>query len=99
MPDPKPPYNTISSVVRILENKGFVSHKAYGKTHEYYPAISKLAYKKFTFKQLMANYFEGSVENVLSFIVNENEKELSPEDVKELKEIVDKAAEKKTNHK
>ena len=62
LPSPKPPYNTISSVVRILEQKGFASHKAYGKTHEYYPIIAKAAYKKFAFKKMMMNYFDNSLD-------------------------------------
>ena len=45
LPEPKPAYNTVSTVIRILEQKGFVEHKAYGKTHEYFPAISKEKYK------------------------------------------------------
>ena len=49
--DPKPPYNTISSVVRLLEKKGYVGYKAYGKTYEYFPLISKLEYRKAFFKK------------------------------------------------
>ena len=71
MPEPKPPYNTVSSLVRILEKKEFVGYKAYGKTHEYYPLISKLAYRKFVFTNFLANYFDGSPERVLSFMVKE----------------------------
>ena len=44
-PEPKPPYTTISSIIRILETKGYVSHKAYGKTHEYFPIVSRIKYK------------------------------------------------------
>lgn len=71
MGEPQPPYNTVSSLIRILEKKGFVEYKAYGKTHEYFPAISKNAYRAFTFKNFVANYFEGAPENVLSFMVKE----------------------------
>jgi len=95
-PDPKPPYNTVSSVIRLLEKKGFVAYLAYGKTHEYYPLISKFAYKKLTFKNFIANYFEGSFEKVVSFMV-EDEK-LSPEEILEIKELIDKhAKENKTD--
>ncbi|GAB3273495.1 BlaI/MecI/CopY family transcriptional regulator [Larkinella harenae] len=87
MPDPKPPYNTISSLIRILEKKGFVEHKAYGKNHEYFPAVSKLAYRKFTFKNFLANYFEGAPENVVSFMVKEEK--LSPEEVQRMMELLD----------
>jgi len=79
---PAPPYNTISSLIRILEKKGFVSHKAYGKTHEYFPAISKLAYRSFTFKNFVADYFEGAPENVISYMVEEEK--LEPEDIQKM---------------
>ena len=53
MPDPKPAYNTVSTIVRILEAKGFGDHKAYGKTHEYFPLISKEKYTKFYLNNLL----------------------------------------------
>ncbi len=90
LPEPKPPYNTISSIVRILESKGFVSYKAYGRTHEYFPVISKSDYRKFTFKQMISNYFDGSYEQVVSFIVSEKENNLSEQDAKELQKLTDK---------
>ena len=71
--DPKPPYTTVSSIVRILETKGYVSHKAYGKTYEYQPVISRLAYKKFALKNLITGFFDGSLENVVSFMAEEKE--------------------------
>ncbi len=85
--DPKPPYTTVSSIIRILESKGYVTHKVYGNTYEYRPVISKLKYKKFVLKDLISNYFDGSLENVVSFMVNE--KELSNEEVNELSELID----------
>lgn len=92
LPDPKPPYNTISSVVRILEKKGFVSYNAYGKTYEYFPVVPKMAYRKAIFKQMLRNYFEGSYENVVSFMVND--KSLSDEEIKEIRSIIDDNEEK-----
>lgn len=86
MGEPQPPYNTISSVVRVLESKGFVSHKAYGKTYEYYPVILKGEYKKYTFKKLMGDYFEGSYENLVSFMVKEEQ--LSSGELEEIKELI-----------
>ncbi len=88
LPNPKPPYNTISSVVRILEKKGFVYYEAFGKTHQYYPKISKLGYKKYAFKKLLKNYFGGSYENVVSYMINEEE--ISPEQAKEISNILKK---------
>jgi len=71
MAETPPPYNTVSSLIRILEKKGFVSHKAYGKTHEYFPVISKLTYRSFTFRNFVTNYFDGASSNVLSFMLEE----------------------------
>lgn len=86
MGEPSPPYNTISSLIRILEKKGFVGHKAYGKTHEYFPLISKLAYRSFTFRNFVANYFDGASGNVLSFMLEEQD--LSAEEIERaMKEI------------
>ncbi|WP_409017650.1 BlaI/MecI/CopY family transcriptional regulator [Dyadobacter sp. CY323] len=81
MGEPAPPYNTISSLIRILEKKGFVDHKAYGKTHEYFPLISKLSYRSFTFRNFVANYFDGASGNVLSFMLEE--RDLSAEEIEE----------------
>lgn len=72
MPDPKPAYNTVSTIVRILETKGFVDHKAYGKTHEYFPVITKEKYTKFYLNNLIKGYFNGSFQNLVSFFAKEN---------------------------
>lgn len=71
--EPKPAYNTISTIVRILEKKGFVDFKAYGKSHQYYPKISKEEYKAKISKNLIANYFEGSIEKMVSFFAQKEE--------------------------
>lgn len=67
MDEPKPAYNTVSTIVRILEKKGFVSHKAYGKTHEYYPLISKDNYARRYMDTVLNNFFGGSVSRLVSF--------------------------------
>jgi predicted transcriptional regulator len=72
MPNPKPAYNTVSTIVRILETKGFISHKAYGKTHEYFPTITKEKYTKFYLNNLLKGYFNGSFQNLVSFFAKEN---------------------------
>ncbi|MFD0998114.1 BlaI/MecI/CopY family transcriptional regulator [Ohtaekwangia kribbensis] len=72
MPNPKPAYNTVSTIVRILETKGFVNHKAYGKTHEYFPAITKEKYTKFYLNNMIKGYFNGSFQNLVSFFAKEN---------------------------
>ncbi|MET3979912.1 BlaI family penicillinase repressor [Mucilaginibacter sp. UYP25] len=89
MPDePKPPYNTISSVVRLLEKKGYVDYKAYGKTYEYFPAISKADYRKASFKKMFTGYFDNSVDSLLSFMVKEQK--LGEDDIKKIQEMIDK---------
>lgn len=86
--DPKPPYNTISSVVRLLEKKEYVGYKAYGKTYEYYPLISKAAYRKASFKKMYTNYFDNSVESLLSFMVKEEK--ISEDDIAKIREMIEK---------
>jgi len=86
--EPKPPYNTISSIVRILEKKGYLNYKAYGKTYEYYPAIGKDAYTRTTFSKLFSGYFDNSPVNLLSFMVKEQT--LSETDIEELKALINK---------
>ncbi len=72
LPTPKPAYNTISTIVRILVKKGFVDFKAFGKTHEYFPVISKKDYSNFYLKNFVGNYFGGSFQNLVSFFAKEN---------------------------
>lgn len=83
MEEPHPPHSTISSIVRILEKKGFLDHKAYGRTYEYKPIIEKSKYSKFSVRRLVSNYFEGSMNELVSFLVKENDLSL-----KELAEVV-----------
>jgi predicted transcriptional regulator len=83
MDEPKPAYNTVSTIVRILEKKGFVGYRAYGKTHEYYPLVDKKTYSNFFFKNFLSNYFGGSFSSLVSFFAKENDM-----DVKELEELL-----------
>jgi BlaI family transcriptional regulator, penicillinase repressor len=71
--DPDIPQTTVSSVVRILEKKGFVGHKAYGKTYEYFPLVAKEEFTRTGIKTWINNYFDGSPQQLVSFLVNENE--------------------------
>lgn len=84
--EPKPPYNTISSIVRLLEKKGYVNYKAYGKTYEYFPAVSKDQYAKTTFSKLFSGYFDNSPASLLSFMVKEEK--LSEKDIEEIKQLI-----------
>lgn len=88
MPEPKPAYNTISTIVRILETKGFIDHKAYGKTHEYFPVISREKYTKFYLNNLLKGYFNGSFQNLVSFFARENK--LDANDLEKLLEELKK---------
>ena len=73
---PDIPHSTVSSVVRILEKKGFVTHKAYGKTHEYIAVVSKEEYAQQNVKSLISKYFGGSPKQLVSFLVQENNLDL-----------------------
>src|ERR1700755_3374987 len=87
MPDPKPAYNTVSTVVRVLEGKGFIDHKAYGNSHVYFPTISDADYKKFTFDKMMRSYFNNSYQSLVSFIADE--KKLDINELDELTKLID----------
>ena len=71
-PEPKPAYNTVSTIIRILETKGFVDHKAYGKTHEYFPVVTKEEYSDFIMNSMMKNYFGNSFKKMVSFFAKNN---------------------------
>ncbi|PTB95640.1 CopY family transcriptional repressor [Marivirga lumbricoides] len=93
MPEPKPAYNTVSTIIRILEKKGVVGHEVVGKSHLYFPILRKEEYKKQSLKQLIQGYFEGSFSQMASFFAKEEN--LSTKEVDELlshlkKDIKDK---------
>ncbi|MBN2484651.1 MAG: BlaI/MecI/CopY family transcriptional regulator [Bacteroidales bacterium] len=71
-PEPRPAYNTVSTIVRILEKKGFVDHEPLGKGYIYYTTISKTEYTQKFLRKFVANYFDGSFKNLVSFFVKEN---------------------------
>lgn len=87
-PEPKPAYNTVSTVLRVLEKKGFVDHKAYGTTYVYFPLVTKKEYSKFQFTNLIKNYFNGSFPKMAAFFAKENN--IS---IQELEEMMDMAKE------
>lgn len=65
-PEPRPAYNTVSTIIRILEKKGFVDHRSFGKSHQYYPLVSRDQYRNDRFSSLMKDYFNNSMQQVLS---------------------------------
>jgi predicted transcriptional regulator len=89
LPDPKPAYNTVSTIIRILETKGFVGHESFGNSHRYYPLIDKDRYKSFAAKKLISSYFDNSAQNMLSFFL-EKEK-LDIQEVDEILKMIEKA--------
>jgi predicted transcriptional regulator len=87
IPEPKPAYNTVSTIVRILEKKGFVSHKAYGKSHEYFPLISKEDYKEGSLSKLVTDYFDNSYKKLVSFFAKDEN--ISSNELEEMKRMID----------
>lgn len=85
--EPKPPHSTVSSVVRILEKKGYLGHKAYGKTHEYFPIVEKTEYGKRSLTDVLRNYFGGSVSRLVSHLVED--KKLNERDLQEIMKKLD----------
>lgn len=83
LPKPRPHYNTISTVIRKMEEKGFIKHNAFGNTHQYYPVISMEMYRKTYIQKTITNYFENSYKNVVSYFAKEEKITVA-----ELKEII-----------
>ena len=88
LPEPKPHYNTISTVIRNMEEKGFIGHKAFGKTHQYFPLVSKEDYRKNFMQRTIHQYFESSYKNVVSFFAKEEK--ISVEELKEIISRIEK---------
>lgn len=88
LPEPKPAYNTVSTIIRILETKGFIDHKAYGKSHEYFPIISKEQYQSFATEKLLNGYFDNSVQHMFSYFVKKEKIDLKEAD--EIMKLIEK---------
>ncbi len=81
----RPPHSSVATIVQILEkDRHFLSFKAYGKTYEYFPVVSKEEYGKRSLSKLVTDYFEGSAQNLVSFLVKEEKM-----DTDELKKLLD----------
>lgn len=83
----KPHYNTLSTIVRNLEEKGFVSHNAYGNTHQYYPIVTIEEYRKKFMNTAIENFFDSSYKNMVSFFAEENK--ISAEELREILAIIE----------
>ncbi len=92
LPEPKPAYNTVSTIVRIMEKKGFVAHNAYGKTHEYFPSVSKDDYKKRFLKSFIKRYFGNSFQEMVSFFASD--RDVTLREMEEIRELLSDEIEK-----
>ena len=77
LPEPKPAYNTVSTIVRILESKGFVNHEQEGKGYLYFPLVQKADYSNQSINKLVDGYFQGSFKSMVSFFMKKNDMSLS----------------------
>jgi predicted transcriptional regulator len=84
--DPKPHYNTVSSLVRLLQDKGIIGFTQYGNTYEYFPLMTKEEYRKTFMKQVVSDYFDNSYKSAVAFFVKE--KGLSPTELEELIKMI-----------
>src|SRR6266436_6036189 len=85
-PDPKPHYNSVATMVRILEDKGFLDHETLGNTFRYFPVISKEQYQKHAFDDIVKQYFNNSYSRMLAYFAKEQK--ISREEVNEILEII-----------
>src|SRR5690606_11366521 len=92
LPEPQPAYNTVSTIIRILETKGFVAHESFGKSHRYYPLIDKEEYKNFAASKLISSYFDNSAKKMFSFFLKKEK--LNVKEVDEILKIIDEAKKK-----
>ena len=92
-PEPRPAYNTVSTIIRILEQKGFVGHRAYGRTYVYYPLVSKKDYTRSFFRNMVANHFGNSYQSLVSFFTSEEN--LGLKDLEEIRKMIDQEIERK----
>lgn len=83
--EPKPHFNTLSTIVRGLEEKGFLGHRTYGNTYQYYPVMSESDFRKVTLRNVISKYFNNSYLNAVSSLVEEEDISLN-----ELKELIQK---------
>ena len=95
LPVPKPAYNTVSTIIRILEQKGVVGHEALGRSHKYFPVIKKEDYTKSFMKSVMSDYFGSSLSQMVSFFTKQEN--LSVKDLEEIKQLMESELNKQEN--
>ena len=96
IPEPKPAYNTVSTVIKVLETKGYLSHKTYGKTYVYFPVIAKKDYAKHFLNGTLKGFFNNSLSNVVSFFSKQKE-QVSLLELEELRKMIDDEIQKQKN--
>ncbi|HLN53354.1 MAG TPA: BlaI/MecI/CopY family transcriptional regulator [Lentimicrobium sp.] len=94
-PEPKPAYNTVSTIIRILEKKGFIDHEPSGKSYIYFPIVSKTDYSRHSLHQLVKGYFSNSYKQMVSFF--SDDEQLSVSELEEIKRLIDKQIKNKQN--
>lgn len=85
---PKPHYNTLSTMVRNLEEKGFVGHEAFGNTHRYFPTVSREAYRRNYIGETVASYFDHNYKSLVSFFAKEEK--ISADELREIIDLIEK---------
>lgn len=86
LPDPKPHYNSVATIVKILEEKGFLDHETVGNMHQYFPVISRDDYQKHAMKDIVSKYFNNSYPRMLAFFAKEQN--LSDDELSEILNII-----------
>ena len=86
MPEPKPHYNTVATIVKILEDKGFLAHEAVGNIFQYYPLVSREDYQKHAVKDIVSQYFNNSYPSMLAYFAKEQK--ISDEELKEIVKLI-----------
>ena len=86
--DDKPHYNTLSTIIRNLEEKRYVGHNAYGNTHQYFPMVTKEEYRKGFMNNAIENYFNNSYKSMISFFAKEEK--ISADELREILDMIEK---------
>jgi BlaI family penicillinase repressor len=95
-PEPRPAYNTVSTIIRILEQKGFADHRAYGRTYVYYPLVTRKEYTRSYFRNMVSGYFGNSYKALASFFASEEE--LGLKELEEIRKLIDNEIEQRTTN-
>ena len=89
LPDPKPHYNSVATMVKILEDKGFLAHETIGNIYRYYPVVSRDEYQRHAMKDIVSQYFNNSYPSMLAYFAKEQK--LSESELNEILEIIKSA--------